>query len=130
MENKQQELDNAQKLINKYGQVLSQLDASSYGHPQSLLPCDKDKLKSALLLLLWEVNQNDKAINDSLVQAYTFIGQFIDDDSAKIVANSQAVMQSSDMGHEDWGSVETATRIVNQIKLEMEELLKDVQAFI
>jgi len=34
------------------------------------------------------------------------------------------------MGHEDWGAVETATRIVNQIKLEMEELLKDVQAFI
>jgi len=130
MTDKQQELDDAQKLVQKYGQILSQLDASSYGHPQSLLPCDKDQLKSALLLLLWEVNKQDEAINDSLIQAYTFLAQFIDDDNAQIVAKSQAIMQSSDMGHEDWESVETATRIINEIKLEMEALLKDMQPFI
>ena len=130
MSDKQQELDDAQQLVQKYGQILSQLDASSYGHPQSLLPCSKDQLKSALQLLLWEVNKQDKAINDSLVQAYTFLAQFIDDNNAQIVAKSQAIMQSSDMGHNDWESVETATQIINEIKLEMEELLKDVQAFI
>lgn len=130
MMDKQQELDNAQQLVQQYGQILSQLDASSYGHPQSLLPCDKDNLKSALLLLLWEVNQQDKSINDSLVHAYTFLAQFIDDNNAQIVARSQAIMQSSDMGHEDWESVETATRIINEIKLEMEALLKDVQSFL
>ncbi|MGD8484797.1 MAG: hypothetical protein PVJ63_11900 [Thioalkalispiraceae bacterium] len=130
MPDKQQELDNAQQLVQQYGQILSQLDASSYGHPQSLLPCDKDKLKSALMLLLWEVNQQDKTINDSLVQAYTFLAQFIDDDNAQVVAKSQAIMQSSDMGHEDWQSVESATRIINEIKLEMEELLRDVKPFL
>ena len=130
MSDKQQELDNAQQLVQQYGQILSQLDASSYGHPQSLLPCDKDQLKSALMLLLWEVNQQDKTINDSLVQAYTYLAQFIDDGNAEIVAKSQAIMQSSDMGHEDWESVESATRIINEIKLEMEELLKDVQTFL
>ncbi|MEJ2140833.1 MAG: hypothetical protein P8Y24_00510 [Gammaproteobacteria bacterium] len=130
MTDKQKELAEAQHLVQQYGQILSHLDATSYAHPQSLLPCDKDQLKSSLQLLLWEIGEQDKSICESLVHAYTFLAQFIDDDDAELVARSQAIMKSSDMGHDDWNHVETATRLINDIKLEMEELLKDVKPFI
>lgn len=130
MTDKQKELAEAQQLVHQYGQILSQLDAASYAHPQSRLPCDKDQLKSSLQLLLWEIGEQDKSICESLVHAYTFLAQFIDDKDAELVAKSQAIMQSSDMGHADWDNVEEATRLINGIKLEMEELLKDVKPFL
>ena len=130
MTDKQKELAEAQQLVQQYGQILSQLDASSYAHPLSLLPCDKEQLKSSIQVLLWEIGEQDKSICESLVHAYTFIAQFIEDEDAELVAKSQAIMQSSDMGHDDWNHVEEATRLINDIKLEMEALLKDVQPFL
>jgi hypothetical protein len=130
MTDNQKELDEAQQLVQQYGQILSRLDAASYAHPQSLLPCDKEQLKSSLQILLWEIGEQDKNICESLVHAYTFLAQFINDEDAELVAKSQAIMQSSDMGHDDWDHVEEATRLINDIKLEMEELLKDVKPFL
>lgn len=130
MTDKEKELADAQQLVQQYGQILSRLDASSYAHPVSLLPCEKEQLKSSIQILLWEIGEQDKAICESLVHAYTFLAQFINDIDAELVARSQAIMQSSDMGHDDWDHVEEATRLINDIKLEMEELLKDVQPFL
>ena len=130
MTDKQKELAEAQQRVQQYGQILSQLDATSYAHPLSSLPCDKERLKKSIQVLLWEVADQDKSICESLVHSYTFIAQFIDDEDAELVAKSQAIMQSSDMGHDDWNHVEEATRLINNIKLEMEELLKDVQPFL
>lgn len=124
------ELATAQQYVQQYGQILAMQDGSSYGLPVSLLPCDKDQLKAHIQLLLWEIGEQDKTICNSLAQSYVYLAQFITDDEADIVTRGQAVMQSSDMGHDDWQLVEDASRIINQIKLEMEALMAEVKPFI
>lgn len=125
----EQQLKSAEQIVNAYGKILAQLDAGNYGHPVSLLPYPRDEIKSAIQLLLWELEGEDKDICNSLAQSYVYLAQFIPDDEAEIIAEGQRFMTSSnfDDGHiEEAGE---AARIINRIKLEMEEMILDVRKF-
>ena len=125
----EENLQQAQLIVNDYGNVLASLDGSVYGLPESSLPHDKDTIKSAIHLLLWELEGENSQICESLAQAYIYLAQFIPDEEARIVANGQMFLQSSDFDDEHIDQAEQAARIINRIKLEMEALLDDVKAF-
>jgi len=120
----------AQDVVTEYGHVLAQLDTASYAHPLSRLPYDKDQIKSAIHLLLWEVHGENQEISNSLAQSYVYLAQFIDDTEAATVARGQAVLQSSDLDPEELAYADEAAVIINGIKAEMETLMQDIKTFL
>ena len=120
----------AQDVVTEYGHVLAQLDTVSYAHPLSRLPYDKDQIKSAIHLLLWEVHGENQDISNSLAQGYVYLAQFIDDAEAATVARGQAVLQSSDLDPEELAYADEAAVIINGIKAEMETLMQDIKTFL
>ena len=123
-------LQAAQYIVTEYGHLLAQLDTASYAHPLSRLPYDKDKIKSAIHLLLWEFHGENQDITNSLAQSYVYLAQFIDDAEAATVARGQAVLQSSDLDPEELAYADEAALIINRIKAEMENLMQDVRTFL
>jgi len=120
----------AQDIVTEYGHLLAQIDSTSYAHPLSRLPYDKDQIKSAIHLLLWELHGENQGISDSLAQSYVYLAQFIDDTEAATVARGQAVLQSSDLDPEELPYADEAAIIINRIKAEMENLMQDVKTFL
>ena len=123
-------LQSAQDIVTQYGHLLAQLDTASYAHPLSRLPYDKDEIKSAIHLLLWELHGENQDITTSLAQSYVYLAQFIDDAEAATVARGQAVLQSSDLDPEELAFADEAAVIINGIKAEMENLMQDIKTFL
>ena len=115
-------LQAAQDIVTEYGHLLAQLDIASYAHPLSRLPYDKDQIKSAIHLLLWELHGENQDISNSLAQSYVYLAQFIDDAEAATVARGQAVLQSSDLDPEELDYADEAATIINRIKAEMQDI--------
>ena len=120
----------AQDIVTEYGHLLAQIDSTSYAHPLSRLPYDKDQIKSAIHLLLWELHGENQDISTSLAQSYVYLAQFIDDADAATVARGQAVLQSSDLDPDELVYADEAAIIINRIKAEMENLMQDVTTFL
>lgn len=116
----------AEKILNEYGAVLSEVTPSISGLPASLLPHDRDTIKEAIQLLLWELGDGDERLRDGLIQGYVFLGQFIPDHEANIAAQGQQVLRSADPESDDWAQADQAARIANRIKLDMESLLEEI----
>jgi len=116
----------AEKVLTDYGAVLSEVEPSVSGLPVSLLPHDRDTIKEAIQLLLWELGDGDERLRDGLIQGYVFLGQFIPDHEAAIAARGQNVMRSGDPESNDWEQADQAARIANRIKLDMEALLQEI----
>ena len=129
-QNHEKNLQAAQDVVTEYGHLLAQLDTACYAHPLSRLPYDKDKIKSAIHLLLWELHGENQDISNSLAQSYVYLAQFIDDSEAATVARGQAVLQSSDLDPEELPYADEAALIINRIKAEMENLMQDVKTFL
>jgi len=125
----EQQLKNAEQIVNAYGKILAKLDAGNYGHPQSLLPFDRDEIKSAIQLLLWELEGENRDICNSLAQSYVYLAQFIPDDEADIIVQGQHFLSSSDFDDSHIEEAGEAARIINRIKLDMEEMILDVRKF-
>ena len=126
----EQNLQAAQDIVTEYGHLLAQLDSNSYAHPLSRLPYDKDEIKSAIHLLLWELHGQNQNISNSLAQSYVYLAQFIDDTEAETVARGQAVLQSSDLDPAELIYADQAVVIINRIKVEMENLMQDIKTFL
>jgi len=126
----EQNLNTAQNIVTEYGHLLAQLDSNSYAHPLSRLPYDKDEIKSAIHLLLWELHGQNQNISNSLAQSYVYLAQFIDDTEAETVSRGQAVLQSSDLDPEELIYADQAVVIINRIKVEMENLMQDIKTFL
>ncbi len=126
----EQNLQNAQNIVTEYGHLLAQLDSASYAHPLSRLPYDKDEIKSAIHLLLWELHGQNQDVTNSLAQSYIYLAQFVDDTEAETVARGQAVLQSSDLDPEELIYADHAVVIINRIKVEMENLMQDIKTFL
>ena len=126
----EQNLQTAQDIVTEYGHLLAQLDSTSYAHPLSRLPYDKDEIKSAIHLLLWELHGQNQSISNSLAQSYVYLAQFVDDTEAETVARGQAVLQSSDLDPEELIYADQAVVIINRIKVEMENLIQDIKTFL
>ena len=126
----EQNLQTAQNIVTEYGHLLAQLDSGSYAHPLSRLPYEKDEIKSAIHLLLWELHGQNQNICNSLAQSYVYLAQFVDDTEAETVARGQAVLQSSDLDPEELIYADQAVVIINRIKVEMENLMQDIKTFL
>ena len=126
----EQNLQSAQNIVTEYGHLLAQIDSTSYAHPLSRLPYDKDEIKSAIHLLLWELHGQNQDVTNSLAQSYIYLAQFVDDTDADTVARGQAVLQSSDLDPEELIYADQAVVIINRIKVEMENLMQDIKSFL
>jgi len=80
--------------------------------------------------LLAFLQDADPEIARSLAQSYVYLAQFVDDEEAATVARGQAAMQTQPPEPAELPYAEQAARIINRIKLEMENLLQDVQIYL
>lgn len=123
-------IEHAQQVVNAYGALLSKLGVVNTGYPQSLLPYSKEQIKQAIQILLWEFDESETEVRDSLAQAYVFLEQFIPDLQADVLNKGQAALRSGDPHHRNWDCADEAGQIMAQIKLAMENALQDVQLFL
>ncbi len=124
------DLEAAQRLVSAYGQVLASLDGSGWAHPRSLLPAPPDQIMAAIHRLLAFLADADSAVCQSLAQSYVYLAQFVDDEEAETVRRGQAALGAQPPDPSELPHADEAARIINRIKLEMENLVQDVQIYL
>ena len=122
-------LDAAQGVIKEFGQVLASNKEMGWGIPESLLPRPKDTIKDAIQLLVLELGDGEPNLTKSLIEAYIILGQFIPDEDADVLAKGRLAMESNNPEHENWKFANAASKIVNDIKADMELLMEEIQLF-
>ena len=123
-------VEQAEMIVNAYGTILAKLTHVNTALPTSLLPYDKESIKQAIHTLLWEIEDMDDDVRSGLVQAYVFLEQFIPDNKVLVLARGQAAIQSADPERDDWYYADEANHILVQIKLAMEEAMREMSLFI
>jgi len=123
-------LAQAERIVSTYGEVLSHIKHVNTALPASLLPYSKSEIKQAIHTLLWEIDDMDHALRNSLIQAYVYLEQFIEDNKVAIIAHGQAAIQSADPEHPDWHYADEANRIITKIKLDMEDAMQDMRIYL
>lgn len=124
-------LADAERIVNAYGELLARIKQAAYAHPLSLLPHDKEQIRQAIHTLLWELEDADEQIRNSLVQAYVYLAQFIPDSQVEVLERGQKVMRSQERGERsDLDYAEEAHRIMYHIKWEMEQAMEDMRLFL
>ena len=123
-------LEQAEHIVSAYGAVLARLKHVNTALPSSLLPYPKAEIKQAIQTLLWEFDDMDQTVRNSLIQGYVYLEQFIPDNKVETVARGQAALQSADPGHADWGHADEANRIIAQIKMDMEDAMQDMRLYL
>lgn len=126
----QDKLDMAERIVSAYGDLLARLKHVNTALPCSLLPYPKAEIKQAIQTLLWECDDMDHNVHNSLIQAYVYLEQFIDDSQVEIVARGQAAIQSADPEHPDWPYADEAHRIITKIKMDMEDAFQDMRIYL
>ncbi len=120
----------ATKILKDYGQLLGTIEPGCCALPRSFLPHPKAAIREASLQVLGTLDPGNDALRDALIRGYVFLAQFVDDDEAERVAEGQSQMDilALEAGAEpDQHSPAAldALRVVNRIKLEMEQGLLD-----
>ena len=133
-------LEQAEIIVSKYGALLSKLEPSIYGIAISILPYDKEEIKIAIQTLIIAVAQNDKNVQEGLIQAYVYLAQFIDDDKLRVAENGRAILEkelaennkshSQQKSTEDLELANQALQTINGIKSEMESMMDEIRLFI
>jgi len=123
-------LQSARDIVTAYGHVLASRGDQTLAHPLSSLSHNIDEIKSAINLILDEVSGMDSTVTHSLAQSYVYLGQFVSDEEARMVAHGQAVLESSDLNPDELIFAEQSKTVINKIKLEMEALLLDIQPYL
>lgn len=123
-------LESAERIVSAYGEVLARLKHVNTALPSSLLPNSKAEIKQAIQTLLWELEDVNKTVRNSLIQAYVYLEQFIADNNVEVVARGQAAIQSADPEHPDWIYADDANRIINKIKMDMEDAMQEMRIYL
>ena len=116
----------AGKILRDYGKVLGEIEPGCAALPRSFLPHPRGAIQEATLRVLATLSPGDDALRDALIRGFVFLAQFVDDDDAMRVAEGQAQMDALalDAGAEPQSlQALEALRVVNQIKVEMEQAL-------
>ena len=116
----------ATKVVSDYGKVLALVEPGVYGLPESLLPHARESIRFAILTLLRELGPEHPEVKAGLRQGYVYLAQFVIDDEAEIVSRGQAGVAG---GEVDDASTESAMRIINRIKLDMERAVEEMRDF-
>jgi hypothetical protein len=114
----------ATKVVSDYGKVLAQIIPGLHGMPESLLPHSKEQIRNAIFMLLEDLEPEHTALKESLARGYVYLAQFVPDTDAAVLARS-----ANTGGVSVDGKNESAMRLMNQIKLDMERALEDLHAF-
>lgn len=112
----------ATKVVSDYGKVLAEVIPGVHGLPESLLPHSKAQIRSAIAMLLENLEPEHTALKESLARGYVYLAQFVPDADAAILEHTAGAEQVGD-------SNESAMRLINRIKLDMERALEDLRAF-
>ena len=123
-------LKQAEQIVLEYGKLLGEITLAAYAHPGSLLPHTKDQIKDSIQLLLTELGNDNKEVKTSLMEAYVLLAKFVSEEDAELLEKGREALSK---GGADSSFVEeagNATKIINNIKLEMENLMEDLKIFV
>ena len=120
----------AEQIIQDYGKLLGDITLAAYAHPGSLLPHTKDQIKDAIQLLLTEIGQDNTDIRNSLIEAYVLLAKFISEEDAAILEKGREALSEGEADSSFIEEAGHATKIINDIKLEMENLMEDLKLFL
>src|SRR3569832_2870224 len=115
----------ATKVVTDYGKVLAAVIPGVHGLPESLLPHSKAQIRTAITVLLENLEPEHTALKESLARGYVYLAQFVPDADASLLERSGAARNSSQVD----ASNESAMRLINRIKLDMERALEELRAF-
>lgn len=116
----------AGKILRDYGRLLGEIEPGCCALPRSFLPHSRVAIREATLHVLGTLGQGDESLRDALIRGLVFLAQFVDDEEAERVAVGQAQMDTLalEAGEEPQSpQALDALRVVNRIKLEMEQSL-------
>jgi hypothetical protein len=113
----------ATKVVRDYGKVLAEVIPGVHGLPESLLPHSKAQIRSAIAMLLENLEPEHTALKESLARGYVYLAQFVPDADAAVLGRDRSGRGQVDNGNE------SAMRLINRIKLDMERALEDLRAF-
>lgn len=113
----------ATKVLNDYGKVLSGIETSRYGLPESCLPHSKTAIREATKTALGHVGADQPAIREGLIRGYVYLCQFVPDEEAEVLLATEIPDDPSF----DLTASHEAVRIISRIKLEMERALEEVR---
>lgn len=119
----------ASRILRDYGRVLGQIEPGCAALPRSFLPHPRGAIQEATLRVLATLSPTDEGLRDALIRGFVFLAQFVDDDEAEKVAEGQAQMDALALeagAQPQSPQAHDALRIVNQIKVEMEQALMQV----
>lgn len=124
--------EQAEIIISEYGKLLSATNPSIYGVPISQLPYEKEQIKIAIQILILTVDKADEKIQDSLIQAYVYLAQFIEDEKVKIAENGRTILEkeTAEKNIEDLELANQAVQTINGIKSDMENLMNEIRLLI
>lgn len=115
----------ATKVVSDYGKVLAAVMPGVHGLPESLLPHSKTQIRTAIATLLENLEPEHTALKESLARGYVYLAQFVPDADAAMLARSGTARDASQVD----ASNESAMRLINRIKLDMERALEELRAF-
>jgi hypothetical protein len=114
----------ATRVVSDYGKVLAEVIPGVHGLPESLLPHSKAQIRSAIAMLLENLEPEHTALKESLARGYVYLAQFVPDADAAVLVRKSGTSDAQ----ADEDSV-SAMRLINRIKLDMERALEDLSAF-
>jgi hypothetical protein len=116
----------ATKVVRDYGKVLAEVIPGVHGLPESLLPHSKDQIRNAIFMLLENLEPEHTALKESLARGYVYLAQFVPDIDAAVLGQRNATPAVASSATDN---NESAMRLINRIKLDMERALEDLRAF-
>lgn len=123
-------LKQSEQITREYGKLLGDITSAGYAHPASLLPHSKDQIKDAIQMLLTEIGPANAEVKNSLIEAYVLLAKFISEEDASILEKGRAALAKGDADDSFIEEADQATKIINSIKLEMENLMEDLKIFL
>jgi hypothetical protein len=115
----------ATKVVRDYGKVLAEVIPGVHGLPESLLPHSKAQIRSAIAMLLENLEPEHTALKESLARGYVYLAQFVPDADAAVLGRGTDRNGSAQVDNNN----ESAMRLINRIKVDMERALEDLRAF-
>jgi len=115
----------ATKVVRDYGKVLAEVIPGVHGLPESLLPHSKAQIRSAIAMLLENLEPEHTALKESLARGYVYLAQFVPDADAAVLGRGAGGQGSAQVDNNN----ESAMRLINRIKVDMERALEDLRAF-
>ena len=130
-------IEKAETIVSEYGKLLSTAEPCLYGISLSTLPYEKEKIKVAIQTLILSLDEKDKNIQESLIQAYVYLAQFIIDEKLEKARKGQIILeqQASEVKKENDSNQNTddlelanhAIQTINSIKSDMENLMNEIR---